>query len=65
MTKPLSQVDEAFAWDEGQGDGTGDWRFDAHRRYFKGDCFPLFIAIARGEIPDMRRPLIKRQRFGR
>ena len=32
--KPLSQVDEAFAWDEGEGDRTRDWRLDAHRRYF-------------------------------
>jgi uncharacterized protein YhfF len=31
---PLSQVDEAFAWDEGEGDRTRDWRHDAHRRYF-------------------------------
>jgi uncharacterized protein YhfF len=33
-TKPLSQVDEAFAWDEGEGNRTRDWWFDAHRRYF-------------------------------
>jgi uncharacterized protein YhfF len=32
--KPLSQVDEAFAWDEGEGDRTRDWWLDAHRRYF-------------------------------
>jgi uncharacterized protein YhfF len=43
MTKPLSQVDEAFAWDEGQGDSTGNRRFDAHRRYFKGDCSSLSL----------------------
>jgi uncharacterized protein YhfF len=32
--KPLSQVDEAFAWDEGEGNRTRDWWLDAHRRYF-------------------------------
>jgi len=34
MIKPLSEVDEAFAWDEGEGDRTRDWWVDAHRRYF-------------------------------
>ena len=32
--KPLSEVDEAFAWDEGKGDRTREWWLDAHRRYF-------------------------------
>ena len=32
--KPLSQVDEAFAWDEGEGDRTREWWLDPHRRYF-------------------------------
>jgi len=32
--KPLSQVDEAFAWDEGEGDRSRQWWLDAHRRYF-------------------------------
>ena len=32
--KPLSQVDEAFAWDEGEGDRTKVWWLNAHRRYF-------------------------------
>jgi len=32
--KPLSQVDEAFAWDEGEANRTRDWWLDAHRRYF-------------------------------
>ena len=32
--KPLSQVDEAFAWDEGEGDRTREWWLDAHRCYF-------------------------------
>ena len=34
MIKPLSEVDEAFAWDEGEEDRTRDWWVDAHRRYF-------------------------------
>ena len=32
--KPLSQVDEAFAWYEGEGDRTRDWWLNAHHRYF-------------------------------
>jgi uncharacterized protein YhfF len=32
--KPLIEVDEAFAWDEGEGDRTRDWWLDAHHRYF-------------------------------
>jgi len=32
--KRLSEVDEAFAWDEGEGDRTRLWWLDAHRRYF-------------------------------
>jgi uncharacterized protein YhfF len=32
--KPLSEVDEAFAWDEGEGDRTRDWWVAAHREYF-------------------------------
>ena len=31
---PLSQVDEAYTWDEGEGDRTRDWWLAAHRRYF-------------------------------
>ena len=34
MIKPLSEVDEAFAWEEGEGDRTRDWWVAAHRRYF-------------------------------
>ena len=34
--KPLSQVDEAFAWDEGEGDDrTRDWWLAAHRPLFQ------------------------------
>jgi len=32
--KPLSQVDETFTWDEGEGNRTRDWWLDDHRRYF-------------------------------
>src|SRR5437660_1244743 len=32
--KPLSEADEAFGWDEGEGDRTRKWWLDAHRRYF-------------------------------
>src|SRR5262249_36313347 len=32
--KPLSQVDDAFARDEGEGDRTRNWWLAAHRRYF-------------------------------
>jgi uncharacterized protein YhfF len=34
IIKPLSQIDKAFAWDEGEGDLTRDWWIAAHRRYF-------------------------------
>jgi uncharacterized protein YhfF len=32
--KPLNAVDEAFAFDEGEGDRTRTWWLDAHRAYF-------------------------------
>jgi uncharacterized protein YhfF len=32
--KPLAEVDEAFARDEGEGDRTREWWLDAHRRFF-------------------------------
>ena len=31
---PLSSVDEAFAWDEGEGDRTRAWWLDAHTWFF-------------------------------
>ena len=35
---PLSSVDDAFAWDEGEGDRTrADW-LDGHTRYFTRQC---------------------------
>jgi uncharacterized protein YhfF len=32
--KPLSNVDDEFAWIEGEGDRSRSWWLDAHRRYF-------------------------------
>jgi len=32
---PLSSVDEAFAWDEGEGERTRKSWLEAHRRYFR------------------------------
>lgn len=34
VVKPLSEVDDAFAWDEGEGDRTSAWWWAAHERYF-------------------------------
>ena len=34
MIKPLFQVDEKFAWNEGEGDDTREWWLAAHRRSF-------------------------------
>jgi len=33
--KPLNQVDDAFAWDEGEGERTRDDWLAMHKRYFK------------------------------
>lgn len=33
--KPLSDVDEGFAWDEGGGDRSLEWWHSAHARYFR------------------------------
>jgi uncharacterized protein YhfF len=34
MIKPPSQVDEVFAWDQGEGDRTREWWLTGHRCYF-------------------------------
>ena len=34
IVKPLSDVDYAFAWDEGVGERTRDWWLSAHREEF-------------------------------
>ncbi|MPZ62339.1 MAG: ASCH domain-containing protein [Propionibacteriales bacterium] len=40
---PLRSVDDAFAWDEGEGDRTRDSWVDAHLRYMKRSCARLGI----------------------
>jgi uncharacterized protein YhfF len=35
---PLSSVDDAFAWDEGEGDRSRAYWLDAHTRYFTRQC---------------------------
>jgi uncharacterized protein YhfF len=35
---PLSSVDDAFAWDEGEGDRSRTWWLDAHTRFFTREC---------------------------
>lgn len=34
-TGPLSSVDDAFAWDEGEGERTRDWWVAGHRAFFR------------------------------
>jgi len=41
--KPLNQVDEQFAWDEGEGDRSLAWWRDAHDRYFIRQCDQLGV----------------------
>lgn len=36
--KPLNQVDDQFAWDEGEGDRSRDWWLEAHRAYFSREA---------------------------
>ena len=48
--KPLIEVDDRFAWDEGEGDRTREWWLAAHRRYFTR------TAAARGEQFDPAEP---------
>lgn len=38
MVKPLIEVDDAFAWDEGEGDRSRDWWLAAHREYFSAQA---------------------------
>ena len=38
VVKPLTEVDDAFAWDEGEGDRTRNWWLSAHRQYFSGQA---------------------------
>ena len=43
--QPFDRVDEAFARDEGEGDGTLAWWRDAHRRYFSRECARLGVPM--------------------
>ena len=38
VVKPLIDVDDAFAWDEGEGDRTRDTWLSAHREYFSAQA---------------------------
>jgi uncharacterized protein YhfF len=40
---PLSSVDAAFAWDEGEGDRTREWWLRAHAEFFERVLAPLGI----------------------
>ena len=42
---PLGSVDDAFAWDEGEGDRTRDWWVDAHLRYMRRSCARLGVEV--------------------
>lgn len=42
---PLSSVDDAFAWDEGEGDRTRAWWVEAHLSYMKRSCARLGIDV--------------------
>jgi len=44
--KPLVEVDEAFAWDDGEGDRMREWWLDAHRRYFARQATRCSAAIS-------------------
>ena len=35
---PVNSVDEAFAYDEGEGERTRDWWLDAHRGFWQRSC---------------------------
>ena len=38
IVKPFVEVDDAFAWDEGEGDQTRAWWLSAHRKYFSAQA---------------------------
>ena len=42
---PLGSVDEAFAWDEGEGERTRSWWVDAHLKYFGRSCAQLGLEV--------------------
>jgi uncharacterized protein YhfF len=39
--RPFGQIDEQFAWDEGEGDRTLQWWRDGHIRYFASVGTPI------------------------
>lgn len=49
---PLSSVDDAFAWDEGEGDRTRDWWLRAHVEFFERVLPPLGIPFD-DELPTV------------
>ncbi len=68
---PLSSVDDAFAWDEGEGDRTRDDWLDGHRRFFARQAelegfefhddietvFERFTVVWPPEVADRPRPV--------
>jgi uncharacterized protein YhfF/GNAT superfamily N-acetyltransferase len=53
--RPFSQVDAAFAWDEGEGDRTlADW-MDGHRRYFTRELAALERTFDESMLVDLER----------
>ena len=46
--KPLIQVDDRFAWDEGEGDRSLAWWREAHDRYFMRQCEQLGVPFHDG-----------------
>ena len=49
---PFAEVDEAFAFDEGEGDRTLAWWREAHWQFFARQC------EVRGEVMDERQPVV-------
>ena len=49
---PFAEVDEAFAYDEGEGDRTLAWWREAHWQFFSRQC------ERRGEVMDERQPVV-------
>ena len=49
---PFAEVDEAFAFDEGEGDRTLAWWREAHWTFFSRQC------AGRGETMDEHRPVV-------
>jgi uncharacterized protein YhfF/GNAT superfamily N-acetyltransferase len=53
--RPFSEVDAAFAWDEGEGDRTlADWK-DGHRRFFTRELAALGRVFEEGMLVDLER----------